>query len=539
MNWKIIGRSLSQADMRKRILGVLGILLIYRILAHIPVPLSDPQTLKQVLQNLFNSNTPQLLSFINVLSGGALANFSIMIAGMGPYINASIIMQLLTKAIPKLEALHKEGESGQKKINQYTRILTFPLAIIQSIGAIYLVRQQAQQIGGIGDITAHTSIWQWALMVAALTGGSMLLMWLGELVTEKSVGNGISLIITVGIVSSLPATASSIANSVYDKTNKWHLFGKTLPINEKSFWYAAAILVAVLVVTWVVVMLNEAARRITVNYAKRVQGNRAYGGVTTILPVKLITAGVVPIIFAVAFLSVPSFVGQLLASNHSPHLQHIGQNLTSWFQSPSATTFQAGGWQPYIYPVTYFLLVFIFTFFYTSVTFNSKEIAENLQKQGGFIEGVRSGLQTEKYLSRTVNRLTLFGAFALGLLALLPIIAQIFLNTNVAIGGTSVLILVSVSLETLRAVESRALMVTYDQYQSDDFFYDSAAGEESGAVTGRRLRFLPGRRKATPNETATQAEIREAEIVAKAKPTKKAPVKKATPKKKAAPKAKQ
>jgi len=257
------------------------------------------------------------------------------------------------------------------------------------------------------------------------------------------------------------------------------------------------------------------------------------------LPVKLITAGVVPIIFAVAFLSVPSFVGQLLASNHSPHLQHIGQNLTSWFQSPSATTFQAGGWQPYIYPVTYFLLVFIFTFFYTSVTFNSKEIAENLQKQGGFIEGVRSGLQTEKYLSRTVNRLTLFGAFALGLLALLPIIAQIFLNTNVAIGGTSVLILVSVSLETLRAVESRALMVTYDQYQSDDFFYDSAAGEESGAVTGRRLRFLPGRRKATPNETATQAEIREAEIVAKAKPTKKAPVKKATPKKKAAPKAKQ
>ena len=498
MNWKIIGRSLGQADMRKRILGVLGILLIYRILAHIPVPLSDPQTLKQVLTNLFNSNTPQLLSFINVLSGGALANFSIMIAGMGPYINASIIMQLLTKAIPKLEALHKEGESGQKKINQYTRILTFPLAIIQSVGAIYLVRQQAQQIGGIGDITAHTSLWQWALMVAALTGGSMLLMWLGELVTEKSVGNGISLIITVGIVSSLPGTISSIASSVYDKTDKWHVFGKTLPINQKAFWYALIILVAVLLVTWVVVMLNEAARRITVNYAKRVQGNRAYGGVTTILPVKLITAGVVPIIFAVAFLSVPSFVGQILTSNHSERLQHLGAHLTSWFQNPSASSFAAGGWQPYIYPVTYFLLVFIFTFFYTSVTFNSKEIAENLQKQGGFIEGVRSGLQTEKYLGRTVNRLTLFGAFALGILALLPIIAQIFLNTNIAIGGTSVLILVSVSLETLRAVESRALMVTYDQYQSDDFFYDSAAGEETGAVTGRRfLRFLPGRKKPT------------------------------------------
>jgi preprotein translocase subunit SecY len=495
VNWKIIGRSLGQADMRKRIFAVLGILLVYRILAHVPIPLSNPETLKQVLTNLFNSNTPQLLSFINIISGGALANFSIMIAGMGPYINASIIMQLLTKAIPKLEALHKEGESGQKKINQYTRLLTLPLAIVQSVGAIYLVRQQAQQIGGIGDITANTSLMQWALMVATLTGGSMLLMWLGELVTEKSVGNGISLIITVGIVSTLPSTVSNIASSIYNKSDKWKIFGHTLPINESAFWYALLILAIVLVVTWLVVMLNEAARRITVNYAKRVQGNRAYGGVTTILPVKLITAGVVPIIFAVAFLSVPSFVGQILTGNHSPHLKQIGTDLVTWFQTPSSTTFSTGGWTPYIYPVTYFSLVFIFTFFYTSVTFNSKEIAENLQKQGGFIEGVRSGLQTEKYLSRTVNRLTLFGALALGLLALLPIVGQIFLNTNIAIGGTSVLILVSVSLETLRAVESRALMVTYDQYESEDFFYDSAAGGDTGAVTGRRLRFLPGRKK--------------------------------------------
>ncbi|HSX05129.1 MAG TPA: preprotein translocase subunit SecY [Candidatus Saccharimonadales bacterium] len=497
MNWKIIWRSLGHSEMRKRILAVLGILLVFRILAHVPIPLSNPETLKQVLTNLFNNNTPQLLSFINVLNGGALASFSIMIAGMGPYINASIIMQLLTKAIPKLEAMHKEGESGQKKINQYTRILTFPLAIIQSIGAIYLVRTQAQQIGGIGDITANTSLWQWALMVAALTGGSMLLMWLGELVTEKSVGNGISLIITVGIVSQLPSTISQIVGSVYTKTNQWKLFGHKLPINEKTFWYALALVLAVLIVTWVVVMLNEAARRITVNYAKRVQGNRAYGGVTTILPVNLITAGVVPIIFAVAFLSVPSFVGEILKGNHSVHLQHIGANLTTWFQNPSAGTFAQGGWIPYIYPITYFFLVFIFTFFYTSVTFNSKEIAENLQKQGGFIEGVRSGLQTEKYLGRTVNQLTLFGAFALGVLALLPIIAQIFLQTNIAIGGTSVLILVSVSLQTLRAVESRALMVTYDQYQSDDFFYDSANGEESGAVIGKRLRFLPRFRRSS------------------------------------------
>ncbi|HEX3568356.1 MAG TPA: preprotein translocase subunit SecY [Candidatus Saccharimonadales bacterium] len=498
MNWKVIWRSLKSKDMRKRIFAVLGILLVFRIMAHIPVPLSDPQTLKQVLENIFNSSTQQngtqLLSFINVLSGGALANFSIMIAGMGPYINASIIMQLLTKAIPKLEALHKEGEYGQKKINQYTRIITFPLAIIQSIGAIYLVRQSAQSIGGIGDITAHSSFIQWVLMVAALTGGSMLLMWLGELITEQSIGNGISLIITVGIVSSLPQTISSIVNSIVNKSNKWVIWGHQLPISKTSLLYGLIILAAVIIVTWLVVMLNEAARRITINYAKRVQGNRAYGGVTTILPVKLITAGVVPIIFAVAFLSVPSFVGQLLTSAKSANLQQIGTNLATWFQAPSASTFAQGGWHPYIYPAVYFLLVFVFTFFYTSVTFNSKEIAENLQKQGGFIEGVRSGVQTEKHLGKIVNRLTFFGALSLGLLALFPIIAQAFLSTNIAIGGTSVLILVSVSLETLRAVESRALMVTYDQYSQPDFFQDMDE-DDLKSTKKRRFSLLPFRRK--------------------------------------------
>jgi preprotein translocase subunit SecY len=475
--------------MRGRILAVLLILLIFRILAHIPVPLSNPQTLHQVLQNLFNSsNTPQLLSFINVLSGGALANFSIMIAGMGPYINASIIMQLLTKAIPQLEALHKEGEFGQKKINQYTRILTLPLAIVQSIGSIYLIRQAAQSIGGIGDITANTSIMQWVLMISALAGGSMLLMWLGELVTEQSVGNGISLIITVGIVSRLPATFGQIIGSAYDKGHHWKLGHHSLPINKDALIVTLVCIAAVLVLTWLVVMLNEAARNLTVNYAKRVQGNRTYGGITTVLPVKLITAGVVPIIFAVAFLSVPSFVGQLLTSNHSAHLVHIGKDLYEWFQTPSATTFASGGWIPYIYPVTYFLLVFVFTFFYTSITFNSKEIAENLHKQGGFIEGVRGGEQTEKYLSKIVNRLTLFGAISLGILAVLPIIAQVFITTSIAIGGTSVLILVSVALQTLRAVESRALMVTYDQYSQPDFFYDAATPAEAG-TGGRSLRF--------------------------------------------------
>ena len=457
------------------------------MLAHVPVPLGNPQTLHQVLENLFNSaNTPQLLSFVNVLSGGALANFSIMIAGLGPYINASIIMQLLTKAIPQLEALHKEGEFGQKKINQYTRILTLPLAIIQSIGSIYLIRQAAQSIGGIGDITANASLFQWALMVAALSGGAMLLMWLGELVTEQGLGNGISLLITVSIVSRLPQTITEVSNAFLTSNDRFKVFGHTLPLDKRSLIFSSITLAAVLFVTWLVVKLNEATRNITVNYAKRVQGNRAYGGITTVLPVKLITAGVIPIIFAVAFLSIPSFAGQLLTNNGSLRLQHLGTNLAAWFQPPSLGSFQQGGLTPFIYPATYFFLVFVFTFFYTSVTFNSKEIAENLQKQGGFIEGIRSGQQTENYLSKVINRLTLFGAASLGLLALLPIVAQMFLGTSIAIGGTSILILVSVSLQTLRAVESRALMITYDQYSQPDFFSDMS---ETDIESPKKRRF--------------------------------------------------
>lgn len=494
VNWKMILKSLGHGDMRKRILAVVGILLVFRVLAHIPIPLADPQTLKQVLENLFNSaDTPQFLSFINILSGGALANFSIMLAGLGPYINASIIMQLLTKAVPKLEALRKEGESGQKKINQYTRMLTFPLAILQSIGAIYLVRQTAQSVGGIGDITANTSLMQWILMVAALTGASMLLMWLGEQITERGVGNGISLLITVGIVSGLPGTIGTLASTVFDDANKWTILGWQLPINKGGLIFVSIVTVAILVVTWLVVKLNEAARKLTINYAKRVQGNRAYGGITTVLPIKLIGAGVVPIIFAVAFLSVPSFVGQLLTGAGSEGLRHLGLNLVQWFQPPSAATFVVSDLHAWIYPAAYFFFVFIFTYFYTSITFNSKDIAENLQKQGGFIEGVRSGTQTERYLSKTVNRLTLFGAASLGGLALLPIIGQAFLNTNIAIGGTSILILVSVSLETLRAVESRALMVTYDQYSQPDFFHEMSE-KDMESPKKRRFSLLPFRR---------------------------------------------
>lgn len=487
MNWKIIWKSLSDPDMRNRILIVLGILVIFRILSHIPIPLTNPQTLRQVLESLFTSqDTPQFLSFLNVLSGGALANFSIMLVGLGPYINASIIMQLLTKAIPKLEALNKEGEFGRKKINQYTRMLTLPLAIIQSIGVIYLVRQQASQIAGLGDITAGSTPLQWVLMICALTGGAMMLMWLGELITEQNIGNGISLLITVGIVSSLPGIVIGLFGSVISQTAKWNVLGATLPVDKNGFFLALGLTIAAFIVTLIVVRLNEAARKLTVHYAKRVQGNRAYGGVTTVLPVKLITAGVVPIIFAVAFLSVPSFVGQIFSTSQSARLQEIGTNLLTWFQTPTAESLTSGTWTAYIYPIIYFLLVFLFTFFYTSIAFNAKDIAENLQKQGGFIEDVRSGAQTEKYLSKVVTRLTLFGGIALGLLAVLPIIGEAFLGNNLAIGGTSILILVSVSLETLRQVESRALMITYNQYDGTDFFQEVEPKE-------KKRRFVPKR----------------------------------------------
>lgn len=498
MNWKVIGKSLAKRDMQKRILAVVGIILIYKVLAHVPIPLGNGETIKQVIENVYNTtNSTALLSYINILSGGALANFSIMIAGLGPYINASIIMQLLTKAIPQLEALHKEGEFGQKKINQYTRMLTLPLAIIQSIGSIYLVKQAAQSIGGVGDITANSNLGQWALMVTALTAGSMLLMWLGELVTEQGIGNGISLLITVSIVSALPTMAQQIWTAIFSGTSKVHIFGQAFGLNRSALIYGIVIALAGVIMTWIVVKLNEAARKITVNYAKRVQGNRTYGGVTTILPVKLITAGVIPIIFAVAFLSVPSFVGQLLSTNSSERLQQLGGNLVTWFQAPSAATFLSGQWEAYVYPIVYFLLVVAFTYFYTGIAFNSKEISENLQKQGGFIEGVRGGEQTEKYLAKTVNRLTLFGSISLGLLAVLPIIGQVFVpNINISIGGTSLLILVSVSLQTLRALESRALMVTYDQYSEPNFFQEPP---DLGDITKPSRFRLVRKREQRPN----------------------------------------
>jgi preprotein translocase subunit SecY len=482
--------------MRNRLLAVAGMLLAYRLMTHVPIPFAEPSTLKSSLDTIFASKeSTQGFGFVDLLSGGALANLAIMVVGMTPYINASIIMQLLTKALPRLEELNKDGEYGRKKINQFTRLLTFPLAIVQSIGAIFIVRQYANSAAGLGDLFTNAPLSRWVLMVATLTGAAMMLMWIGELITEKGIGNGISLIITVGIVSRLPSITNTLFKSIVSNTEPFSIFGLfDININSYALRISLIMTAVALFTTWVVVKLNEASRKVTIHYAKRIQGNQVYGGVTTILPIKLISAGVVPIIFASSFLALPFFVGRLIANSTNEGLKTLGNNLLSWFQQPDATFASKLGfgqdsygidnvfdWHALIYPVVFFVLIVLFTYFYTSVTFNAKEIAESLQKQGGFIDGVKPGGETESMLKTMVGRLTLFGALAIGLLALMPTIGQIFIrNNSITLGGTAVLILVSVSLETMRQIESRALMVTYDQYNPDDYF---------GKTTGKKKRF--------------------------------------------------
>lgn len=468
MSWKTIRQAFKNKDMRRRLGVVVGLVVIYRMLSFIPIPLAEPTQLRQLIDNLFNSQ--DLLGFINFLSGGALANFSIVLMGLGPYINASIIMQLLTKAIPRLEEINEDGENGRRRINQYTRILTLPLAIIQSVGILLLIRQQASGSLGI-DIAGEASLFQWALMITSLTVGSMLLMWLGELITEQGIGNGISLLIFAGIISQLPQIISIIYSSTVASiggANSSSLLGITLPVNFTVLGLLIGFILATVLVTYFVVKLNEAQRVVTVSYAKRVRGNRAYGGVDTVLPIKLITAGVIPIIFAVAFLAVPSFVGQLMITAETAWVADLGQNLIDWFTPPislgGATAATATSTSQWVYPAAYFALVVMFTYFYTGIVFNAKQIAENLQKQGGFIAGIRPGEQTRKFLIRVVNRLNFFGSISLGLIALLPFFAEQVLGTaQLTIGGTGLLIVVAVALETLRQIESRALMVTYDQ----------------------------------------------------------------------------
>lgn len=470
MNWKTIFRSFKNRDMQKRLGILFGLIIVFRMLAHIPVPLADAADLKTIVTSLIESS--DFGGFINLLSGGALAQFSIVLVGLGPFITASIISQLLTKAVPRLEELHKDGESGRRKINQWTRIVSVPLAVVQSIAYIYILRQTVLSGATAGSL--DTSISEWIIAVTALSAGSILLMWLGELMTEQGIGNGISLLIFAGIISQLPTTLGTIFTSVLDTSaGSLSVFGWfSLPVNPDLFWIVLAIGALAIGVLYALVKINEAQRVITVNYAKRVNSNSAYGGIKSILPVKLIAAGVIPVIFAVAFLSLPAFAGQLLKATNNESYTTLADNLIRWFQAPKAADFASGDIGVAIYPVAYFMLVIMFTYFYTGIVFNSNEISENLQKQGGFIEGIRPGIQTERYLSRTVNRLILFGSLALGLIAILPFaveyaLVQLGYNqvSSLAIGGTGLLIVVTVGLETMRQLNSRALMVTYDDYK--------------------------------------------------------------------------
>lgn len=471
MHFKNIFRSLKNKDMLKRVGIVFGIIIAYRFLAHIPVPMGNAATFKEAVQNLISKS--DFGSFLNLISGGGLTAFSIILVGLSPFITSSIVVQLITKAIPSLEELSQDGETGRRKINQWTRIISLPLAIVQSIAYIFILYKSAIAQNTVA-FTPTTS--DWLISVTAMTAGSIILMWIGELITEQGIGNGISMIIFASIVSQFPAAISSLGQSLFNTSQgSLSLFSWfNLPVNPTVFFIIVGFAIAILVVIYFLVKLNEAQRIITINYAKRVHGNSSYGGIKSILPIKLIAAGVIPVIFATAFLSLPAMIGQLIQTLNPTN--SLGKTLVSIFTAPSASNFASlypSGinlkW--FIYPVLYFILVVAFTYFYTSIIFNTKEIADNLQKQGGFIEGVRPGLTTADYLSKVVTRLNFFGAFALGIIAMLPFITDyIFIvSTSKPIGlslsGTGLLIVVTVALENLRQLDSRALMITYDDYK--------------------------------------------------------------------------
>ena len=437
MHFKTIFKSLKNKDMLRRVLIILGILVAYRLLAQIPVPMGDASTFKEAVSNLLEKS--DFSNFLNLISGGGLASFSIILVGLSPYITGSIVVQLLTKAIPSLEELSNDGETGRRKINQWTRILTVPLAIVQSIAYIFILYQSTVSANVAAEFTPTAG--DWALSVTAMTAGSLILMWMGELITEQGIGNGISTLIFASIISQLPNTMASLGNALFDTSEgSLNLFGwLELPVNPTIFWILLGFGIAMLVVIYFLVKLNEA-------------------------------------LFATAFLSLPALIGQVITTVNPGN--EIGENLVTIFSAPSANNFKAmypdgitGQW--FVYPAMYFILVFMFTYFYTSIIFNTKEIADNLQKQGGFIEGVRPGIATAKYLGKVVNHLDLFGALALGLIAMLPFITDyIFIiitgaPIGLSISGTGLLIVVTVALENLRSLDSRALMITYDDFSNE------------------------------------------------------------------------
>ncbi|MDR3643151.1 MAG: preprotein translocase subunit SecY [Candidatus Doudnabacteria bacterium] len=415
-------------DLRNKILIVTGLLLITRVLAHIPISGIDITGLKSYLQQ------SQFFNLLDIFSGGGLTNFSIAMLGVGPYITATIIMQLLTIVIPSWAELQKEGgEAGRQQLNQYTRWMTIVLAPLQGFGTIRLLQSQ-----GGAAVLGSFSPFVWFTVLLSITTGTMLLMWLGEIMSEFDVGNGVSLIIFAGIVARLPANLGFL-QGWYDPSK--------LPT-------VLAFAAMILIVIAGVVLVTEAQRNIPIAYAKRVRGNQLFGGVDTHLPLRLNQAGVIPIIFAISVMLFPAMLAQFFVNAKSGLLAGLATKTIALFQS-----------QGLFYGVTYFILVMAFTYFYTAVVFNPEEIAENVQKNGGFVPGLRPGAQTADFLSMVLNRITLAGAFFLAVIAILPLILQNYTGTtSLTFGGTSLLIVVSVVIEVIKKIEAQLTMHDYEGF---------------------------------------------------------------------------
>jgi preprotein translocase subunit SecY len=421
----VFKNSIKAPDVRKKLLFTAGIFVVFRIFAHIPVAGVDLVALK----SLFSQS--QFLGLLDVFSGGTLANFSVMALGLNPYINASIILQLLQMVFPKLEELAKEGESGTQKINQYTRLLTVPLALVQAVGMYALLRSQ--------HIITFLPTLKLIAFMLTMTAGTMFLVWIGELISEKGVGNGISLLIFAGIVGRLPV-----------------IFGQTVSTtNSTNIFNLITFAVMALLVISSIVVINEATRQIAVYYAKRVRGNKMYGGQSTHLPLRVNQAGVIPIIFAVSMVLLPSLVANYLTASKVAIVHNIAVYVSTLF-NPNGL----------FYNSLYFILVVGFTYFYTAVIFNPKKIAEEIQKYGGFIPGIRPGTPTANYLNYILTRITLAGALFLGLIAIFPTIARSITHMqNLLLGGTGILIVVSVVLETIKAIEAQLVMRSYEGFK--------------------------------------------------------------------------
>lgn len=409
-------------DLRNKILIIIGLLVFFRILAAIPVPGIDAARLRE----FFASS--QLFSFLGVMAGSTLSKLSVIMLGVGPYITSTIIMQLLTMIFPRIkEIYYEEGAAGRAKFNRISRFLTVPLAALQGYGFMNLLISQ----GVLPSLGLFTIIKD----VIVITAGSMVLMWIGEIITEQKMGNGISLIIFAGIVSSLPSAIGNIIKT-YNPSD--------LPT------YISFAVVAVLVVAGVV-FINEGERKIPVSYAKQVRGNKMYGGVSSYLPLKVNQAGVIPIIFAISVMLLPQFVAQMTAVFSKGLSLRLTEIVVNYFNNQ------------YIYSSIYFVMVVVFTYFYTAVTFDPSEISKNLQRSGGFITGIRPGESTTAFLGKTINRITLWGAIFLGVIAILPNILMIITKVSfLTIGGTAILIVVSVALETMRQVNSQLLVREYE-----------------------------------------------------------------------------